>query len=535
MKFLEKQKGMSRMLLALLLAFAVANCGAEAESAADGGDSGDDATYENSNLPSKYRVSIPSSLSSSSSSAKIIDRRHGKSAKRNVDGGDEQAFGYYYLKDTIRMMMDRSSELEMEIMMIDAAIPGIREYIAANNPADGKVPEGAIEITFTQQMYNKMEEFFSEMEMFMEEDMGGFDDGSGGGDFPDGGGEFNTMDDPSMDMDPSAFLPEVGSKMPNPPLRYVEEDVDGYNYLVEYLPMEMDGPDGGDAFGGEEINFEFSTKIRWNDARDQIKIATRSKDEFSFFDPGTGQEVTESFEFNTSFEFLPTADGKGTMRYSDTSKDSFGESRYAATLSECGADDCVEVNMTFTFTPKDPTMGEKFSDKTFGKADDFGGFIETEFIDPMGKQYIREYFDGDGTLTGLQFKEGGVWSNAPGFEDFSDEGNEYAGDLLGADGDMDFENFEGIEVIEAQVNGLTVSGEFPFYVIVLGDADPANPENHVGVVFPADVSNTELIVDYWGPKDKMGQAKVYLEGFNESTGELSYTVQSGATISQASM
>jgi hypothetical protein len=476
--------------ISLFLLFPLNQC-SESDSKKDNDENGSD-TYLASNLPNKFNVDIPDSIS-------------------NVQGTLESAFkkmtrvipedqinynsGLGQIKEAVakskRTLIDEW--IEYDYMVADAFYPKIVKNLNENNT----VPEDTIFIIFTKAMKNRLIETY--MQYLSESD---------------------AVEEVNSLMAEEDF--EVGDEIWNP------------NFQLETL---------SEGLYDQELRYWWSddvlwqTRISWSNDKTRVQVAYESNYEndiwhftYSYDDNIKTVNIRDiGYGYNTDY---------GNYDYSEL-----------FSLQECGTENtCVNIQLMDTYLEELGSWcdGEDGKISIIGKADDNGGFLHEEGVykcstSPPEKEIFREEFNEYGEILNYWefYDDGGVgyWIDADGNEyvSFSTDSNYF-----------DPTNFEeggfSLGQVEVIVNGLpTVSiTDYDFVFVPKGilPDDPRFEELILGwgyYYYEVDGSDiyTELETEYWGLEEMVIDPglNVYQETIN--AGVFEYNLLSGLSVSLA--
>ena len=464
------------IILILLAGLATVHCSSDESSSST-------SSYTTKNLPSKFAVSTPKSLKSSSSTT---------STKVSANITDEStvvdSYAYDELQNLLKQKDAKEKQIKIEFMLIDALIEKIKGQAS---PVFGA--KDSQKITFTAEMKKAIEE--------LEADLVASTEGAPGG-------------APGGDTSASSGVPAAGTEMPAPAFCYKTGLTEnGYNFELKFAFDET-------TTAITDCNSTaFTTTYQWNEAKTLIRIT----DSFTETLPDGSK-----FSGNSVFNFDAS---KSLMTFKDTFKDSLGEFSQVVAMTPCSSDsakiaiDCVKFEGKYGNKMTFNGQTQEFTFNMEGVADDNGGAVKSTMTMKMGATFQKDTYDEIFTSAGkviARRANGGAWEGQDGssisyFTEAAsgvDTGQKKITVTWGADAPADSVAFQ--------------------FVLVKSGGSASNPEDVIGEGSVYNSGGVTTEVFYFGPEDAtvISSAKVFsVDGF-DSAGAPTFTQKSNATVSQ---
>jgi len=472
------------------------NCAASESKKQNNGN--DDDTYLATNLPNKFRVDVPDSITDVQGTLDAFQ----KIGPRIIP---EDQINYKSGLGEIKEAVAKSKRslvdewIEYEYIKADAFYPKIVKYLEKHSPPDNTVPEDEIYIVFTRAMKNRLIDTYMQYMSRTEAE-----------------NEINAI------MEEEYF--EIGEEVWNPNFRLETLSEGLYDKELSYWWSDDEG---------------WQSRISWSNDKNRVQIG---------FDADYTDDV---WHFTYSYD-----DSIKTMNLRDLGNGyntEYGNYNYSElfSLQECGTENtCVNIQLTDSYSEEigDPGCNtEEGKISIFGKADDNGGFIHEEGIykcdsSPPEKEIYREEFNEYGQILDYWefYDDGGVgyWIDSDGNEyvTFSTESNYF-----------DSASFEeggfSLGQVEVNVIGLpTISiTDYDFVFVPKGilTSDPRFDDLILGwgyyyYEFDDPDIYTELELEYWGTEDLISNPgiNVFQETINEGVYEYSLLSDLSVTLAE---
>lgn len=450
--------------------------------------------YTPTNTPSSTKVSVPDTLSSSSSSTARTTSRMSQLrtvADKGADAeakGENDAMSLSISQSVVGAMKRTSSQADMSMIFLDAAIAGGTVKLA-DSATTGCQEPGEVKFIMTAEMAKAIMERSSKDYGMSEEDV-------------------------AQDM---AWVKEmIGKEQSGPAIHYYSDTVMGVAGKVLAVGQDTRSEDGStgsvSACDSGKID-KPSELIKWSD--DKTKL------DYKGFFPNDKGEITTV-----------------TMTYDDTNKISAFEMKgkgddgnrftFGGKFRECNAtagNNCVDFKVFAKFMDAQGS-GQI---KTQGRADNDGGFAKGKlaFQETGGNTFnawMKEYFDGSGTLTGLKF------ANDTSADCFT---NDAACTWVTAKGSNNNDSYEGgAEDTNPDGKKMTLTYGKTFPASTADDGEYAivptgttiSVESVVGFI---GVENGAILeYDFFMPPSNGDTGDLYkVNSYDESTGEATFSAQ----------
>ena len=369
------------------------------DTAATTGDTG--TAYSRSNTPADTKVATPATLNSKASASANIIGTATKAPSRNVAGkGESDAEALKMSQMTVKQMKSALKQAERNMMFVDAAIAD-GSLVLADDETAGCLDPGVVKFTFTKDMLLAME---AEMKEY-------------------------GLTDAEVATELTDMEGIVGTEMSGPAIHYYKTTVmgaPGKAILIGDFGGEGDagaeGAEGDPAAGdpGAGGPPAAATVSCANGTVDKPVETILFSDDFSkviykgVYDFGTDKMMVKATYDKAAR--VSTYEEKGAFTYTDengaTVKDKFTTK---GKFKECSAETttkCVDFKAYI-----DMAAGTfKFKYDVRGRADDTGGFAKAKQVfddgNFKGSVFMKEYWNAEGTLTGLYFYDGGQLGQA---------------------------------------------------------------------------------------------------------------------------
>lgn len=427
-------------------------------SASDDDDDDDDNSSNNKplytieNLPNKFGVVLPKSLSSTESAESIVEpasRAEDIPDEVNVDGDSDVSEAYRELTEDIDIVREFMKDIEIEMMMLDSKYEEIMDITESKS---GSIPANTLTITYTESMETRIEELYD-----IEIDIVG-----------------ETEDVPALEL--TIFESDAAG--------------DGYKYKIVY--------DNSYTESGEAVDYEVT--VKWNSDKTKVYI----KREKSMTMGGEGFEgSTATDDYIISSYDSASNTGILEMNFKTTQDLSPQNSidAYKIILRETGNENNeVYIDSVMLHTDE---ITSTIIRKKIGRCDDNDGAVKMDTYNWEGAKGYKETFSADGGMLLQSTSDDGIIYTG---DDISDDFTLYELDstVLTLTGFDPSEN--GVYYLQI------VEGDAPDYNSNLSEFLGAT----IGfIVFEKSSSGSEVTDSfYWGTEAQLTDAKIWQEYFN---------------------
>ncbi len=443
-------------------------------------------TYTAQNVPSKSKVATPDTLNSTTSSrvASVSGNQAGNlshvqrvanTASKNASGmGENDAMGLMFAKIVVQKMKRVIQNVDLNMMFVDASITD-GSLTQGSSAAVGCLEAGVVKFKITEGMVKKMTEGMQEFGM--------------------------------TEAEATAELVElqgmIGTEISGPPIHYFANALNGVaGKAVKIGQMSEDGTSTSSCASGT-VDTPSET-IKWSD--DKNFLDYKAKMDFG----------TEKMSVVATYDGV-NAISAFEEKYASTT---FGSGTFKAKFRECEGTttNCVDFNV---FLDQNDSSGQ-FKMKIEGRTDNEGGFSTGKMSMTMAgvtsEFYMKEYWDGNGTLSALAFSDdGSTWHSVAGMEPAADNAYESgAQDTTPGGATLTF----------AYSTTLTTDAD---YLVFEGGETELKPEEAIG--FIAVNGGAIIIQDFFIPPSNGAQGDIYeITGFNTATGEQTISTTKASTV-----
>ena len=309
--------------------------------------------YSRTNLPDKIGVIPPKSLNN-----------QGQGTIKNIS--ETKSGSYPFLMEEINYVKHYMSDIEIEMMMLDAIFD---EILSLTGGVSGSVPENTLEVTYTQEMEDRINELYPGMDILI-------------------AGKKEAV--PALDL--TIFSSD--------------SDGDGYMYKIEY--------DKSWAIPNAET-CDYNMTIRWSSDKTKVYI---NRDKTLTLDIPPSPVITVS----SVASIYDASENKMTLGLTQKTNQesnpqySFFSSKIVMKETGLGNNEIYYDSRTFQTDEISGTI----IDKKILRADDNGGALKIDFYNWSGPSSSKETFDGSGLLLSQSSSvDGIVWNGDAIPDDFT--------------------------------------------------------------------------------------------------------------------